>query len=173
VRQPVPYVLIHDDLDKDGKAHRYDFTVHVPHVDETALSERGRPFATVQDERRRAIGSIEVFHPSDVRHEVQSYETYHDPYRHHRVLHFETTAVNPRFLVLMLPLVEGAERPVVDVEETNGALNVTLQWSANVDAITFAHDEGLLPTMSRGASGGSPVVWGRRFEYDGPGFGTS
>ena len=171
VRRPFPYVLIYDDINKDDGAHLYEFLVHVPELDDASLST-GRAGATVQDPGRRAIGSIDVLHPSDAHAAAGTYRAYHEPFRDHRVLRVQTTRVNPRFLTLLRPLPATAEQPTVEVEENDGGLRVILRWSETID--TFALRDGAaksrhwskhpLPSISRSLSGGSQIAWSRRYE---------
>ena len=167
VRKPFPYVLIFDEIDKDGQSHFYEFIVHVPEIDEPSLVGGSRE-ARICDPAGQAIGVIEVLRPAELSPSVETFETKTQPFREHRLLRFGTHAVEPGFLVLLRPVSPTPERPVVQVDESVDGLSVSLQWTSTLDRITLpraastAPNSGTrLPTMTRSMSGHEPLMWDR------------
>jgi Heparinase II/III-like protein len=144
VRRPLPYLLIHDDIQKDERTHWYEFLVHVPAGDESSFGGIVRS-AVVHGEDGRDVGVIEFLEPEAVRPAAEEFVSrHHHPYQRHRLWRFRTEAVNPQFLVLLRPL-NGAfapEEPSVQVNRNRSALVVTLSWSYGVDKITFPREGG-------------------------------
>jgi hypothetical protein len=139
VRRPLPYLIIHDDIQKDNGTHTYEFLVHVPAGDESSFDGAIRS-AVVHDEDGRDAGVIEFLQPEAVRPAAEEFVTrHHHPYQRHRLWRFGTEAVNPHFLVLLRPLNAGSasEEPSVQVNRIGSALVVRLRWSYGVDEITL------------------------------------
>jgi Heparinase II/III-like protein len=144
VRHPRPYVLIHDDIQKDESSHMYEFLVHVPAGDESSFNDSVRS-AIVHDENGRDVGVIGFLEPEAVRPAAEEFVTRHNhPYQRHRLWRFGTEAVNPHFLVLLRSLnaASASEEPSVQVNRNGSAFVIRLHWSYGVDEITLPCEGG-------------------------------
>jgi hypothetical protein len=163
VRRPFPYLLVHDDIQKDDAPRCYEFIVHVPAIDESSI-EAGSG-ATVLDPEQRPIGTIEVLSPTTVQASVEEFTACSEPYGTHRILRFATTAVNPHFVVLVRPLPATAAEPGTAVAEHSDGREVTLRWPRSVDAITLPNHvamsgaAGAYPALVRSNTGPTPFAW--------------
>jgi len=163
VRRPFPYLLVHDDVQKDAAPHCYEFIVHVPAVDEASIEDGS--CATVLDPEQRPIGTVEVLSPTTVQASVEEFTACSDPYRTHRILRFATTAVNPHLVVLIRPLLATTAEPDIVVEGRSDGREVTLRWPGRVDTIRLPNHEptsgvpSARPALVRSNRGPTPFAW--------------
>jgi hypothetical protein len=163
VRRPFPYLLMHDDIQKDDSPHCYEFIVHVPAIDESSI-EAGTG-VTVLDPEQHPIGTIEVLSPTTLHTSVEEFTTCSEPYRTHQLLRFATTAVNPHFVVLFRPLPATAAKPGTTVAEHSGGREVTLRWRGLVDTVTLPNHvatrgaTGARLALVRSTTGPLPLAW--------------
>ena len=163
VRRPFPYLLMHDDIQKDDAPHCYEFILHVPAVDEASIEDGSG--ATVLDPELRPIGTVEVLSPTTVQASVEEFTACSEPYRTHRILRFAVTAVNPHLVVLIRPLLAAAAEPDIIATERSDGREVTLRWAGMVDTIRLPNHEpmsgapGACPALVRSNTGPTPFAW--------------
>ncbi len=160
VRRPFPYLLVHDDVDKDGRQHEYEFVAHVPSaevgdVDGTAM---------VRGVDGAILGRIVAVRPGAVETRVDPFSARAQPFAEHSIVGFAATSVNPHFVVLLVPAsVTGL--PAVTADKSESALHVELRWPETVDRITFplyrqgAEGDALLPVIERSTANFRRVTW--------------
>jgi hypothetical protein len=143
VREPIPYVVTYDDIEKDDRAvHEFEYFVHVPASAASNGDGQGdgvpaNPLV-VRDPGGAAAGHLHVLCPADVRTTHGPFESISQPFRRHELWRFATTAVNPHFVVLTVPFVDGmAPDYEAEVDVAPAVVNVRLRWAYGVDEIEF------------------------------------
>lgn len=139
VKRPVPYVITYDDVDKDGREHRYEYLLHVPSggSGDPADPVDGLAIATVDGEP--AGGRVRLLQPLGAHANSEPFVLKarpKGPYNEHATWWLEARAVNPHFVVLLLPASSEAE-PVVEVRRETSTVVVRLQWPYGVDEVSF------------------------------------
>jgi hypothetical protein len=119
VKQPVPYVVTYDDIQKDRREHLYEYVLHVP-----------------ADDIRS--GRVEVLHPTAASLTTTGFESMSPPFDEHVLWRFGIRAVHPHFVVLFLPGDSSVvPSPVATVERSQSEINVRLQWPHGRDELEF------------------------------------
>ncbi len=151
VKQPDPYLLVYDDIQKDELEHVYEFLLHTP-TPRVATRTEGGVLMTLDVEGHQATCDVDVLEADTVTltREVFSNPS-HPPFEQHALWRLERRAVNPEFVVLLVPG-EGSCAPEyrAEVERAPRSLTVSIRFgSGHVDRV-------LLP---RGGSGGASPVF--------------
>ena len=153
VKEPIPYLVTYDDIDKDGREHQYEYLLHVPGGDDHDVDGMVDTL-TVRSLEGADAGRVVLLHPARAKVGVEPFTTQAAPFQEHALWRIATRAVNPRFTVLYLPEeVAASLRPETQVELGPDTTTVRLRWPDGTDEITFAagaESEGIrLPTLTR------------------------
>jgi hypothetical protein len=155
VKGPVPYLVTYDDIDEDGGEHRYEYVLHVPSGDGSLGVDGAFWIGTNTGE---PAGRARLLHPPGVQATMEPYRTQRrprGPYNQHVVWRLATRAVNPQFVVLLLPEPAPGEEPDVELSADSERVVVRLRWSSGTDELTFTpcrhapRDRVPLPTLMR------------------------
>ena len=127
-----PYLLMLDDIARDGAKHRYDWLLHTSTGSRLAI--RPREAAIVAGNEAGML--LSFLHPKDVIIGEQMYGTMNP----HPVLVASVEAVNPRFLAWMMPV--AADQPLPNARELDavGGSGLEIQWDGATDLILSALD---------------------------------
>ncbi len=123
-----PYLLICDDIEKDGSEHEYEFLLHTPTPSESRIDGQ-RASLSIDFDGISALCEILVLEPSGASIASEPFATPRQPpFEEHTLWRVAATAVNPHFVILLTarpipqpeglpPLDAGADR---DRSETEG-----------------------------------------------------
>jgi hypothetical protein len=130
-----PYVLICDDIDKDGGLHDYQWRIHtadVNTVDTTGVetwigAPSGRMIVHALNPPRSSMSAgLETYNNSTT--EPDSW-----------LLTFDVNAVNPRFAFLLLPGDATTAVPAVTRQEHAWGVSATVDWGVRTDVVVLNH----------------------------------
>jgi len=145
VKQPDPYLLVYDDIQKDEAEHSYEFLLHSPAP--SAARIEGGLRMTLDVEGARATCDVGVFEPDTISVGREPFVCAgHPPFEEHVLWRLTRRAINPEFVVLFVSA-SGLRPPAYQaaLERAPGSLTIEVRFSSgHLDRI-------LLP---RGGAGG-------------------
>lgn len=122
------YVLVVDDIDKDGTRNNYTWGVHTE--ESNTVTEAGD---VIQVEGGSAVMNIHpISPPAGTRHTSVNYfdNLSEDPNSYNIALHTNTT--NPRFAVLLMPRPAGEPAPTVTTTEESWGTSSSIAWPGGI-----------------------------------------
>lgn len=135
-----PYFLIYDDVEKDGLAHNYHWRLHTASantVDTSGYAARVSSATGFMD--------VHVLNPpaAAVSTSIVTYNNMStEPDA--KLISFATTAVNPNYVVLLVPADGSVTDPSVAVSHQPWGLFVTIGWSARTDVVAYNFSGGTM-----------------------------
>ena len=137
VRAPVPYVVMLDDLEKDGHEHRYELLLHVSSNTVGSVPEHGDRFEVggYGIAPQRPVLATRLLIPGAVDIAIDQFEAHRGPPGAHPYLRLASSAVRGRFLVVFSPADEVPDEAAVT--EDAGAIEVVLRWPHGTDTFRF------------------------------------
>jgi SAM-dependent methyltransferase len=139
VRHDMPYVLVYDDVDKDGAEHAYEFVFHTPEPVQARVAD-GAVELSIEFEQRHLRACIAVAGGADTTISSEPCTLVgQPPFEEHRLWRVARRAVNPRFVAVV-----GAfdRRPAVTVAASGHGLEVEVDLGAGRPADRFWLPDG-------------------------------
>ena len=136
--QTSPYMLIIDDIDKDGASHAYEWRLHTASTN--AVSTAANP---VVIDGVGATMDLHLLSPdfSAVSMATSAYNAGNtDPAS--TLLRVSCTAVNPRFTFLMIPRADGGSMPAVSRQAFTWGCGAEIDWGAGVSDVLVRNHSG-------------------------------
>jgi hypothetical protein len=134
VTGPTPYLLIYDDIDKNGLTHRYELLLQTP-LPQDAQIEASGVRLTIAFGGRNLDAQIRMLTPDVVAIEREDMRSGPLPLREHTRWHVVAEKVNPEFLTLVCA---GARAPRTTVNIADTSVHVTVATGrGEVDEITL------------------------------------
>ncbi len=152
VSQPDPYLLIYDDIQKDQLEHTYEFLLHTPSP--SAARVEGGVRMTIEVEGARTTCDVAAFEPETISVAREPFACPgHPPFEQHALWRFARRALNPEFVVLLIP-VAGSRAPQYQAELGRAARSLTISvrfGAGHVDRILLPRGgiDGPAPSFSR------------------------
>jgi hypothetical protein len=149
------YLLVQDDIQKDGNVHRYDWCAHFPDVATVDTSNPAGPIAVAVGgarlelhalyPRRQEFAGVQVWNFNNQSEDPDS-----------KMLMLSTNAVNPNFTLLLVPRSAGDPAPVVStstfadgtitvVAAPGGPVDVVFVRNTNTGPVAVTPSSGVLP----------------------------
>lgn len=156
-----PYVIILDEIEKDGQPHRYSWRLHT--LEENSVDISGNP---IRIHGTGGIMDVHVVNPPFEALEVDctSFDNENaDP--NSTVLSLSLTTENPRFALLLLPADETGPLPDVVRENPRWGHTVRIGWDNGIDDVfVLNRSEGLVDcTILDGAAAEYALITDARF----------
>jgi len=131
---PFPHVLVFDDIRKDDAVHQFEFVFHTPTFVRSPQVTGGTISGEIAFEGRSCPLTIEVLSPQEMTISTENFiSPRQDPFEEHQLWRIATEAINPYFLVLILPgAVEDIGTYTADVRHHEDEILVDLAF-ANFD----------------------------------------
>ncbi len=155
VKRPDPYLLVYDDIQKDDVEHSYEFLLHTPAP--SAATVEGGVRMTLDVEGARTICDVGVFEAETISVRRDAFVSpSHPPFEHHVLWRLARRALNPEFVVLLVPG-EGSRPPEYQAELERAARSLTISvrlGSGQVDRVVLPRGgiDGPAPSFSRSRS---------------------
>ncbi len=147
VKQPDPYLLVYDDIQKDDAEHDYEFLLHTP-TPSAARIDRGVIRMDLDFEGHRASCDVAMLEPATITAAGEVFSCPgHPPFEQHTLWRLARRAVNPEFIVLFVPST-GVGPPAYRAEVQRAARAITV-------SIRFASGHVHHVVLPRGGIGGS------------------
>jgi hypothetical protein len=144
-----PYILVFDDIEKDGAIHDYQWRLHTADVNSVDTSSG--------DTRIDAATGRLIIHALNPERGALSAAV--TPYNNQttepdaKLLTFDATAVNPRFSFLMFPGDASTAVPTVAREEHPWGVLASVDWGTREDIIVLNFSGGPIDVMAGGPPG--------------------
>jgi hypothetical protein len=138
VKQPVPYLITYDDIDKDGDAHLYEYLLHVPFGDD---HDDAKPVGrlTVGKVLGEVAGGVVLARPAMTTVATQPFTTQAAPFKNHVLWRIAHQSVNPGFLMVFVPArLAIAAPPGVTIETSSASTKLRLRWPHGTDELVFS-----------------------------------
>jgi hypothetical protein len=144
-----PYILLFDDIEKDGTDHIYQWRLHTAYENSVDTSSG--------DTRIDAASSRLIIHALNPERGALSAAV--TPYNNQttepdsKLLTFDATAVNPRFSFLLLPGDASTAVPTVTREEHPWGVLANVDWGTREDVVVLNFSGGPIDVMAGGPPG--------------------
>jgi hypothetical protein len=133
-----PYFLVFDDIDKDGLAHDYRWQIHT--ADVNTVDTSGAETWINASSSRMIVHALNPSRGSMTVNVIDFDNQSEEP--DSKLFSFDATAVNPRFVFLLLPGDAATAVPMVDRVEYSWGVLVTITWGTITDVVVLNFSGG-------------------------------